>query len=75
MTPLGVVEGDVLTWLEVHGPTTLRQLVDELDWPAPLVAMGLGALIREGLAEGLQQGLEIVVHDRHAASGGLGAHR
>ena len=61
MTPLGVIAGEVLTYLDAHGPTTLRHLVDALDWPAPLITMGVGALIREALAEGRQEGLEILV--------------
>ncbi len=56
MTALGIVEGEVLRCLEEHGPTTLRRLVAELDWPAAMVIMGVGALIRERLAQGIQRG-------------------
>ncbi len=61
MTSLGLVEGDLLTYLERHGATTLRRLIRESDWPAPMIMMGLGALIRQGLARALQHDLEVIV--------------
>ena len=61
MTSLGVVEGEVLTYLERHGATPLRRLVRELDWAAPLVTMAVGALVREGLASALQHELELII--------------
>jgi len=61
MTTLGIIEGEVLTYLNEHGPTTLRRLVEELDWPAPFITMGVGALIRKALAQGNQERLDILV--------------
>ena len=61
MTPLGVVEGEVLTYLDRHGRSTLRRLNQELEWPAYLVMMAVGALIRAGLVRGIQHDLEVVV--------------
>lgn len=61
ITPLGLVEGDVLTYLEEHGATGLRDLTRALGWSASMVRMGVGALIREGLVEGKQQGANVMV--------------
>jgi hypothetical protein len=61
MSPLGVVEGEVLMYLEEHGATTLRQLTRELAWPASMVMMAVGALVRESLARAVQHELEIVI--------------
>lgn len=61
VTLVGLVEGEVLTYLEEHGAATLRGLIRALDWPAPFVTMGVGALIRHGLVKGVQHDLEIVL--------------
>ena len=66
MTLLGIVEGEVLTVLETGGATTLRGLVRALQWPAPVVMMAVGALIRQGLARGIQHELEVVIEPREA---------
>ena len=65
MTPLGVVEGEVLTYLDGHTPqVTLRQLNQELGWPAYLVMMAVGSLIRSGLVRGIRHNLDVVVKPR-----------
>ena len=61
MTTLGVIEGEALTYLEQHGATPLRRLVRELEWPAAMVMMAVGALVREGLIRATQHDLEVVV--------------
>jgi hypothetical protein len=61
ITSLGLIEGEVLTYLEQHGATKLRGLIRELEWPARMVMMAVGALIREGLVRGVQHELEIIV--------------
>ena len=61
MTPLGLVSGEALTYIERHPKTTLRQLIRSLPWPTPIVIMSVGALIREGLIRGVQRELEIVL--------------
>lgn len=64
MTPLGLVEGEVLTYLDsqdTHGVATLEQLSHELRWPTHLVMMAVGALIRAGLVQGVQQGIHVIV--------------
>ena len=64
LTQLGLVEGDVLTYLEEYGPTTLRGLIRGLDWPSRTVTMGVGALIREGLVQGRQRELEVLIEPK-----------
>ena len=61
LTPLGIIEGEILTALEEHGPTTLRRLIRELKWPTPMVMMAIGALIRERLVRATQQELNLVI--------------
>lgn len=61
LTPLGVVGGEVLIYLEQYGATPLRRLTRELEWPSPMIMMAVGALIREGLARASQHELEVIV--------------
>lgn len=61
VTSLGLVEGEVLLYLEEHGPTSLQELIRELEWSARLVVMGVGALIRQGLIRGIQKDVTVVV--------------
>ena len=61
ITQLGLAEGDVLTCLEEHGSTTLRRLIRDLDWPASIVMMAVGALVRARLVLAIQHDLEIVI--------------
>ena len=64
MTPLGLVEGDALVYLEMHGATAIRRLVRELEWPAPMIMMAVGALVRDGLVRAIQHDLEVIVELR-----------
>jgi len=64
MTSLGLVEGEVLTYLEEHGATMLRELIWKLEQSTAMVTMGVGALIREGLVEGRQQDVNVMVNLR-----------
>lgn len=61
MTPLGMVEGEVLEHLDRCEKTTLRRLNQALQWPAYMVMMAVGALIRAGLVRAAQHDLEVVV--------------
>ena len=61
LTELELAEGDVLMYLERFGTTALRRLVRELDWPAGLVMMAIGALIREGLVRATRHELEVLL--------------
>lgn len=64
MTPLGVVEGEVLAYLEREEVSTLRRLNREIRQPAYMVMMAVGALIRAGLIRGIQHELDVVVKRR-----------
>ena len=61
MTTLGIIEGEVLTYLEQRGAMTLHRLTSELEWPSRLVMMAAGALIRQGLVRATQRELEITL--------------
>ncbi|MFH1857583.1 MAG: hypothetical protein ABH845_01580 [Candidatus Omnitrophota bacterium] len=64
MTMVGLVEGDILTYLEENGPTALGQVVQDLEWPSRLVMMAAGSLIRRGLVRAAQDDLAIVLELR-----------
>lgn len=72
LTPLGLVEGEVLLYLEGRETATLRQLNQELRWPAYMVMMAVGALIRSGLVRGIQRDLEVIVKLRRPLAVPLG---
>ncbi len=61
ITTLGLIEGEVLTFLEERGATTLRGLIRELQWPARMIMMAVGALIREHLVRTTQRELEVII--------------
>lgn len=69
MTPLGLVEGEVLRYLDRRGSATLRRLNRELRWPAYMVMMAVGALIRAGLVRGVQHELEVILKLRRPLCG------
>ena len=69
MTPIGIVEGEVLTYLEEHGATTLRHLTREMGWPTTMIMMAVGALVRAGLARATQHELEVIVDLWHVRPG------
>lgn len=64
MTPLGLIAGGVLVYLEAHGATKVRRLIQMLEMPMALMTMGVGALVREGLAHGGQQDTDVLVELR-----------
>ena len=61
ITPLGLIEGEALTALEQAGVVPMRRLIRELDWPAPMVIMAVGALIRQGLVRATRHDLEVMI--------------
>ena len=61
MTPLGLIAGEVLTYVEERGATAVRRLVRDLEWPAQMVTMAIGSLIREGLVRAVQHDLEVII--------------
>ena len=61
MTTLGLISGEVLTYLEAHGATTLHRLIRELEWPARMTMMAVGALVRQGMIRAIQHDLEVIL--------------
>lgn len=61
ITPLGVVEGEILSVLDEREKATVGELQMELDQPRSLVMMAAGALIREGLVRGIKQEADFVI--------------
>lgn len=64
ITMLGVVEGDILLYLDICGATPVRRLIRELAWPGAMVTMAVGALIREGLVRSHQHELDVIVEPK-----------
>jgi DNA-binding MarR family transcriptional regulator len=64
MMTLGAASGEILTYLEQHGATTLRRLVRELEWPMVIITMAVGALVRQGLIRSVQHDLEVILEPR-----------
>ncbi len=64
MTEIGLIGGDVLIYVDEHGTTPLRRIIRDLDWPAPLVFMAVGALVRAGLVRAIRHDLEMIVEAR-----------
>jgi hypothetical protein len=60
-SPIGIVEGEVLSYLEEHGASSLKELDLALGIPILMVTMGTGALIRAGLVRGVQSAEGIVL--------------
>lgn len=61
ITTLGLVEGDILSYMERYGACTLRELTRSLDWPSRLVMMAVGALVRDHILRAMEHDLEIVL--------------
>jgi hypothetical protein len=70
MTSLGVIEGELLTYVEEHGSTPIRRLIRESSWPMPMVMMAVGALAREGLVRLIRHDLETIIKPVPEAWGG-----
>ena len=68
VTSLGIIEGEVLLHLDINGATPVRRLIRDLEWPASLVTMAVGALIREGLVQADRHELEVILEPRHRAA-------
>jgi len=61
MTPLGLVEGDILKHLEDGPLVAIQDLVRELEWPAHMILMAAGSLIRQGYVRGIQHEAALVL--------------
>ena len=60
-TLVGIVGGEVLTYVEEQGATPMRRLIRELEWPSQVVIMAVGALVREGLVQAMSHELEVII--------------
>ncbi len=63
ITSLGLVEGDVLDFVETKGPVALKDIVQELTWPEAMVMMSAGALIRDGLVQAKRHNKHIYLEE------------
>jgi hypothetical protein len=61
VTAVGLVEGDVLDYLESHGASALRGVVRALSWPVTLIMMAIGSLVRQGMVRGTRRDLEVIL--------------
>ena len=48
ITEIGIIAGDIWRILERKSPTTLKEILKEIDAPFDLILMSLGWLAREG---------------------------
>jgi hypothetical protein len=64
---LGFIECDILTYLETNGSTSVSCLIRELEWPVPMVLMGLGSLVRFGLIRMCAHDSEVIVEKLSAS--------
>lgn len=60
-TTLGLIEGEILTYLENFGNTTVTELTRNLEWAHPLLLMALGVLVRNRLVTIDKHELELMV--------------
>jgi hypothetical protein len=60
MTSLGLIEGNILKRLE-DGAVVIQDLIHELEWPAHMVLMAAGSLIRRGYVRGIQHEAVLVL--------------
>lgn len=61
VTTLGLIEGEILSYVEAHGATTLGRLMQDLSWPSQQIVMAIGALLRQGLVSGVTRDFELVL--------------
>lgn len=64
MTALGLIGGDVLTYLDDHGAARLEELSQRIDWPRWMTLMGVGALVRQGLVRAMRQADGVTIEGR-----------
>jgi hypothetical protein len=64
MTALGLIGGDVLTYLDEHGVGRLDELSQRIDWPRWMTLMGVGALVRQGLVRAMRQTDGVTIEGR-----------
>ncbi len=68
ITSLGIIEGEILIALERDGALTLRELTRALTWPARLIMMAVGGLVREHLIQVTQFERDLVIEPTQAVA-------
>jgi len=48
-TSISLIEGEILNFMDGKGEAMLTDIVNQLGFPEPIILMGIGGLIREGL--------------------------
>jgi DNA-binding MarR family transcriptional regulator len=61
MTRLGLIEGDILNYLEDSPHESLHQLIHELKWEPCVISMAAGSLIRQGLIRTVRVGRDVML--------------
>ena len=61
MTPMAIVEGEILESIESSGPMVLSRVLKQTRLPKPLVVMSVGALVRGGLIRATKSKRNIVL--------------
>ena len=49
LTTISLAEGEILNFMEGKEEVTLTDIVNQLGLPEPIIMMGIGGLIKEGL--------------------------
>lgn len=61
MTPLGLIEGDILRYVETRALTVIQDLIHDLEWPAHMILMAAGSLVRRGHVRAIQNEAVLVL--------------
>jgi DNA-binding MarR family transcriptional regulator len=59
---IGIIEGEILTYLENSGKATMAELTRDLEWPSSFLWMALGALVKGGLVLTEKHELDMVIY-------------
>lgn len=68
ITTLGLIEGEILTYLDQNGKTTLTEITRRLEWPPQYLWMALGSLVRSGLVRIGKHEQEILIEPNDKSS-------
>jgi hypothetical protein len=65
MSSLTLVETEILELIETRRELSLTDILNAVSWPAPIILMSIGGLIREKVVIAKRKGCEIVIsfHD------------
>lgn len=64
-TTMSLVEGEILNFMDDKGQVTLTQIVNESKWPEPVVIMGVGGLVREGLVSATRHNKFVLLAEKN----------